>query len=191
MTGAIDDSVDQSEETVPETAWSVTRVNNEIETVLTEAADRFPQYVVGEVTDISHYDFATFFDLTDIEEDARISCFAWSNSVASFDQELEAGVTAVVQATVDHYPGQCRTQLLVRDYCPVGDSQRVEDLEALRTALAEEGALVEDQKQPLRRYPRRIGVVSSPPGSALEDLAEYRTTLSIVSYAGLEFVVDQ
>jgi len=45
MTDAIDDSFDQAGETVPENAWSVTRVNNEIETVLTEAADRFPQYM--------------------------------------------------------------------------------------------------------------------------------------------------
>ena len=159
----------QTDATVPENAWSVTRVNTEIETVLTEAADRFPQYVVGEITDISHYDFATFFDLTDTEGDARISCLAWSNSVASFDHELEAGITAVVQASVDHYPEQGRTQLLVRDYWPVGDSQRVEDLEALRTALAEEGAFDADAKQPLPRYPRRIGVVTSPSGSALED----------------------
>ena len=169
MTGATDDSFEKTEPAVPENAWSVARINDEIETVLTEADDRFPQYVVGEIADVSHYDFATFFDLTDTEEDARISCFAWSNSVAGFDHDLEGGVTAVVQATVDHYPEQGRTQLLVRDYWPVGDSQRVEELEALRTELAEEGAFDERAKQSLPKYPRRIGVVTSPSGSALED----------------------
>lgn len=175
MTDVIDDSVDQVKETVPENAWSVTRINNEIEAVLTEAATRFPQYVVGEITDISRYDFATFFDLTDTDGDARISCLAWSSSVAGFEHDLEAGVTAVVQASVDHYPDQGRTQLLVRDYWPVGDSQRVEELEALRMALAEDGAFDEDAKQSLPRYPRRIGVVTSPSGSALED---FKTTVT-------------
>lgn len=116
MTGANDDSFDEPEPTVPEDAWSVARVNTEIETGLQGASDRFPRYIVGKIVDINRYDFATFFDLTDNEAEARISCFAWSSSVNGFDYELEAGVTAVVEATVDHYPDQGRTQLLVRDY---------------------------------------------------------------------------
>jgi len=50
-----------------DTAWSVIELNDEIESVLADADNRFPTYVVGEVSDVSVYDFATFFDLRDLD----------------------------------------------------------------------------------------------------------------------------
>jgi exodeoxyribonuclease VII large subunit len=169
MTSVRGGPTDETQSSIPEEAWSVSRINDEIETVLTEAAEQFPSYIVGEIADVSHYDFGTFFDLADIDAEARISCFAWSNAVNSFEYDLEAGVTAVVQASVDHYQKQGDTRLVVREYWPVGESQRVEELEALRETLAEEGAFDEQARQPLPAYPHEVGVVTSPSGSALED----------------------
>ena len=169
MTGAKDNSIEEPELTIPKEAWSVSRLNDEIETVLSEATERFPSYIVGEIADVSHYDFGTFFDLADIQAEARISCFAWSNAVNGFEYDLEGGITAVVQASVDHYQKQEDTRLVVREYWPVGESQRVEELEALRETLADEGAFDERAKQPLPAYPREVGIVTSPSGSALED----------------------
>ena len=169
MTGAREESIDDTQSAVPDEAWSVARLNRQIETVLDAAADQFPRYVVGEIADVSDYNFATFFDLTDTDGEAQISCLAWADSVASFEHELEPGVTAVVRSTVDHYPERGNTQLIVRDYWPIGESQRVQQLDALRQTLAEEGAFDETTEQSLPQYPRRIGVVTSPEGSALED----------------------
>lgn len=58
---------------LPEDTWTVARLNETIEATLEQAADRFPTYVVGEVSDVGHYDFGTFFELRDIEADAVIS----------------------------------------------------------------------------------------------------------------------
>lgn len=169
MTSVRDGPTDETQSSIPEEAWAVSRLNDEIETVLSESTERFPNYIVGEIADISHYGFGTFFDLADRDAEARISCVAWSNVVKGFEHELEGGVTAVVQASVDHYTKQGDTQLIVREYWPVGESQRVEELDALRTTLADEGAFAEQAKQPLPAYPCEVGVVTSPSGSALED----------------------
>jgi exodeoxyribonuclease VII large subunit len=160
MTSVRDEPVDGTESSIPEEAWSVSRLNDEIETVLSEATERFPSYIVGEIADVSHYDFGTFFDLADIQAEARISCFAWSNAVNGFEYDLGGGITAVVQASVDHYQKQEDTRLVVREYWPVGESQRVEELEALRATLSEEGAFDEQAKQPLPASPREVGVVT-------------------------------
>lgn len=170
MDSVPDEVAEGASSDVPTDTWSVAQVNDEIKTVLADASNRFPRYVIGEIADISQYDFAAFFDLADTDAEARISCLAWANSIDKFDHELEAGVTAVVEASVDHYPEQGRTQLIVRDYWPVGESQRVEELEQLRTTLSEEGAFDEQAKQPLPTTPRQLGVVTSPSGSAREDV---------------------
>ena len=150
-------------------AWSVARLNREIETVLETADDRFPTYVVGEVSEVNPYGFGTFFELRDLEADAVISCIAWRDAVDGFDHELEDGAAAVVRAAVDFYPERGDTQLVVRDYWPVGDSDRARELEALRSELEATGLLEDDRKRPLPEYPNRIGVVTSLSGSARED----------------------
>lgn len=169
MSGAEDESsvVDTTE--VPSGTWSVARLNDEIESVLQAADGRFPEYVVGEISEVSQYDFATFFQFRDIEADAVISCLAWSHAVAGFDHDLEEGAAAVVRASVDFYPERGDTQLIVTDYWPVGDSDRAQALEELRAALEAEGLLADDRKQSLPPYPDCVGVVTSPSGSARED----------------------
>ncbi|WP_254863128.1 exodeoxyribonuclease VII large subunit [Halovivax gelatinilyticus] len=150
-------------------AWSVSRLNGEIEAVLDRAGDRFPTYVVGEIAEVNRYDFGTFFELRDLEDEAVISCLAWSFAVDGFDRELENGTEAIVRASVDFYPERGDTQLVVSDYWPVGDSDRSRELAELRSALEAEGLLDELQKQSLPEYPDCIGVVTSLSGSARED----------------------
>lgn len=163
--GAIDTTA------VPEDACSVADLNDQIETALKTANDRFTDYVVGEVADISSYHFGTFFELRDINKEARISCIAWSGALASFDHDLEEGSAAVVRADVDFYTDRGDTQLSVSDYWPLGESDRAKELAELQTELEEEGLLADDRKQSIPEYPSCIGVVTSLSGSAREDFA--------------------
>ena len=156
-------------EDIPEDAWSVADLNAEIDAVLQSAQNRFPTYVVGEVADISSYQFGTFFELRDIEAEAKISCIAWSQSIAAFDHDLAEGAAAVVRARVDFYSERGDTQLVVSDYWPLGESDRVKELAELRAELEEEGLLGDERKQDLPEYPSCVGVVTSLSGSARED----------------------
>jgi exodeoxyribonuclease VII large subunit len=53
---------------------SVEELNTHIDSVLRGAQDRFPSYVVGEISDVAEYGFGTVLDLRDLPADARISC---------------------------------------------------------------------------------------------------------------------
>jgi len=167
--GGTDESITDEGRNLEASAWSVAQVNREIESVLRDAGDRFPTYVYGEVSEVNSYGFGTFFELRDLEEDAVISCIAWAKTVSSFDQQLEEGTAAIVRASVDFYPERGDTQLVVSGYWPTGDSDRTQELEALRSQLESEGLLDDERKQPLPEYPRCIGVVTSLSGSARED----------------------
>jgi len=116
MVEAGEDTIDIDVDGLDGSAWSVAQLNSEIETVLTEAGDRFPTYVYGEITEVNPYHFGTFFQLRDFEEEAVISCIAWSRTVDTFDHELENGTAAIVRASVDFYADRGDTQLVVSDY---------------------------------------------------------------------------
>ena len=123
---------------VPEgNVWSVGDLNAEIGSVLDAAQDRLPSYVVGEVSDVNRYDFGTFLDLRDLDDDATISCIMWAHQREAIAHKLEEGTETIVRATVDFYHDDGRTQLAVKNFWPVGESDRSEGLAALRTELAE------------------------------------------------------
>jgi len=168
--------VDQSRagtQTPPDgNVWSVHRLNAQIGSVLNAAGDQFPSFVVGEVSDIHPYEYGTFFDLRDLNEDTTISCILWAYQRDTIDHELEAGTETVIQASVDFYEDNGQTQLAVKQFWPVGDSDRSEGLEELRAQLDAEGLIDAAAKQSLPTYPSHIGVVTSLSGSAREDVRE-------------------
>lgn len=157
-------------EELPEGAWSVARLNDEIQSVLTEASGRFPTHVVGEVAEVDRYDFGAFFELRDLEAAPSISCLAWASVLADHDHDLEPGTSVVLEADVDFYPDRGDCQLLVAAYWPLGESDRKRELEALRRELAEEGLFDEARARPLPDYPACVGLVTSSSGSAREDV---------------------
>lgn len=165
--------VDQSENprdaTLVEDAWSVGQLNREIEDALVESRDRFPTHIVGEIAEVDHYGFGTFFELRDLEADPVISCLSWSQAVSEFEHELKEGTEAIVEASVDFYPDRGACQLLVTGYWPLGESKRQQKLAKLRQQLDADGLFDEDRKQPIPSYPNCIGLVTSPSGSARED----------------------
>lgn len=155
---------------LPENTWSVSALNQQIERVLQDSHDQFPRYIVGEIAEVNGYGFGTFFELRDLTDDPVISCIAWNSTVASLDHDLENGTEAVVEASVDFYPDRGDCQLVVHNCWPLGESNRSKELEEIRQQLAAEGVFDSERKQAIPTYPACIGLVTSPSGSAREDV---------------------
>lgn len=134
--------------------------------------DQFPEYVVGEVSDVSEYDFGTFFDLTDPDGDATITCIAWSHAVKEFDESLESGTTGVFRASLDFYADSGNLQLNVSNFWARGKSERTEEWAQLEASLKSEGLIGPDATRPLPSYPTCVGVVTARESSAAEDICE-------------------
>ncbi|ELZ50473.1 exodeoxyribonuclease VII large subunit [Halorubrum coriense DSM 10284] len=169
---AVDDETRSGDAERDESAWSVGRLNNEIEATLESASNRFPTYVVGEVSDATAKSYGTFFTLRDVNGEETIQCIVWSSYRNRIDERITEGEEVIVRANVDFYTDGGRTQLNVKNYWAVGDSDRTQELEALRAELDEEGLFDSDQKQPLPQFPSNIGIVTSLTGSAREDVRE-------------------
>ena len=169
MSNAESISEDIASETNPVTVGTLaTRISQFIE----RHGDQFPTYVVGEVSDVNEYDFGTFFEFTDPEDDATITCIAWSHAVAGFEDELEPGTAGVVRASVDFYADEGNLQLNVSNFWAHGESARTEEWAELEATLEEEGLIGPDTAQSLPPYPTCIGVVTATGSSAAEDVCE-------------------
>lgn len=166
---AVDDDTGPDDIGPDDTTWSVSRLNDEIAATLSEANDRFPTYVVGEVSDATAKGYGTFFTLRDVDGEETIQCIVWSSYRDRIDEDISEGDEVIVRAAVDFYTDGGRTQLNVKNYWPVGNSERSQELEALRATLEEEGLFAAERKQPLPEYPSNIGIVTSLTGSARED----------------------
>ena len=153
-------------------AWSVSRLNDEIAATLEAAANRFPTYVVGEVSEATPKGYGTFFTLRDVDSEETIQCIMWSSYRDRIDESITKDEEAIVRANVEFYADGGRTQLNVKNYWPVGDSDRSQELDTLRAELNKEGLFDADRKQPLPPFPSNIGIITSLTGSAREDFRE-------------------
>lgn len=123
--------------------------------------------VVGEVTgfrDRTHW----WFNLTDAE--ATISCVMFASAAKRTKFQPVDGQEVVATGRVEHYAEQGRTQLYVTKIEPVGAGAMDARLRALVEELRAKGYFDPERKRPLPWFPRRVAVITSRTGAALQDV---------------------
>ncbi len=125
-------------------------------------------WVEGEVSNYKrHSSGHRYFNLKD--EGSRIDCVMWrTRRPPGFELEDGALVRAFGKVTVWEKGG--RYQLDVVSIMPVGLGALQMAFETLKRKLSEEGLFDAARKRPLPRYPKAVGIVTSPTGAAIRDL---------------------
>jgi exodeoxyribonuclease VII large subunit len=126
-----------------------------------------PLRVIGQVSNLSrpgHW----YFSLKD--ESAVLGCVAWSSTARGFGFVPEDGTEVIATGHLSHYGPQGRTQLYVRQLEPVGAGALELRFRALCEELRGLGYFDEARKKPLPPLPRRIAVITSAAGAAVQDV---------------------
>lgn len=125
--------------------------------------------VVGEISNFTrHRSGHLYFSLKD--EHATLNCVCFRNAAAYLQFEPEDGQRVVARGEVTVYEKAGRYQLIVRSMRPDGLGALAQALEQLKAKLHAEGLFDPSRKRPLPRFPRRIGLVTSPTGAAVRDM---------------------
>ncbi len=111
-----------------------------------------------------------YFTLKD--SDAQIKCVCWKLSYMRLRFKPKDGIEVLVRGRVDIYEQRSEYQFVVESIEPQGHGALQLAFEQLRARLREEGLFDEGRKRALPRYPRRIGIVTSPKGAVIRDLIE-------------------
>jgi exodeoxyribonuclease VII large subunit len=132
----------------------------------------FPDvWVAGEVSGLKlaasgHY----YFILKD--KDAQVRCVAFRPAHRFWKFKPRDGLAVLARGRVDLYEPRGEYQLQVEMLEPQGLGALQLAFEQLKKKLAAEGLFAPARKRPLPRFPRRIGIVTSPRGAAIHDLVE-------------------
>ncbi len=109
-----------------------------------------------------------YFTLKD--DDAQIRCAMFRNRNQRVKHPLKAGDQVLVRGRVSLYENRGDYQLIVEHLEPAGLGVLQRRFELLKAKLLEEGLFDEDRKLDLPRFPRHIGVITSPTGAAVKDV---------------------
>lgn len=112
-----------------------------------------------------------YFTLKD--ETAQLSCVLFSRVASGHGSvTLRDGLYVQLHGQVSVYQPRGQYQLMVRLVQPKGEGVLQARFEELKRRLESEGLFDQELKRPLPRFPRRIGVVTSPTGAAIRDFLQ-------------------
>lgn len=109
-----------------------------------------------------------YFSLKDAN--AQISAVMFKGEASLLKIMPKAGDQVVVKAELSVYPPKGNYQLVVRELSYAGLGELLLKLEELKVKLHQLGWFKTSRKKPLPKFPRCIGVVTSPTGAVIQDI---------------------
>jgi exodeoxyribonuclease VII, large subunit len=126
-------------------------------------------WVQGEISNYKlHPSGHQYFTLKDAR--AQIACVIFRNTMPPLRQPLADGAQVQVYGQVSVFEARGQYQLSVQILQPRGLGLLQAKFEALKRKLEAEGLFAAERKRPLPKFPRRIGIVTSPSGAAIRDI---------------------
>ena len=126
-------------------------------------------WVEGEVSNLRRQASGhVYFTLKDAS--SQVACVLFAGQAAQLrGMKFEDGVQVQVFGQVTVYEARGNYQIIVRRVRERGVGALQAKFEELKRRLADEGIFSPEHKRPLPRFPRRLGVVTSPTGAAIRD----------------------
>ena len=154
----------------PETGrnvFTVSRLNREVRLLLEKGLGVV--WVEGELSNFSapssgHW----YFSLKDRDAQLRCAMFRLKNAALGFTPK--AGQQVLARGRISLYEPRGDYQLIVEHLEEAGVGALKREFERLKVKLAAEGLFALERKRSLPKFPRRIGVVTSPSGAAIRDV---------------------
>lgn len=149
--------------------WSVAEISRYLRDLIESNPPLQNVWVQGEISNFSrpksgHW----YFTLKD--NTAQLPCVMW-RSLAELQLTVpQDGESVQVHGGLSVYEAGGRYQLYVDEIRTAGEGRLYQDFLRLKAKLEAEGLFAPERKRPLPERPRRIGIVTSPMGAALQDI---------------------
>lgn len=149
---------------------TVTQVNTYIKSVL-EGDRRLNRVMLrGEISNFKNQ-FSSghfYFTLKDSEAAIRAVMFKKHSSVVQFAPEN--GMSVVVSGDISVFEKEGQYQIYCTDMMPDGIGSLALAFEQLKLRLSEEGLFNPEHKKAIPQFPKRIAVITSKTGAAIQDI---------------------
>ncbi len=126
-------------------------------------------YVEGEISNLTYHNSGhIYFSIKD--ENSTISCVMFKGNAQYLKFQLEVGLKIVITGTITVYTPRGNYQLLCNKIEPSGQGGLALAYEQLKQKLQAKGYFNPEIKKQLPRYPKKVALVTSPTGAAIEDM---------------------
>ncbi|MCT7596886.1 exodeoxyribonuclease VII large subunit [Aliarcobacter butzleri] len=131
-------------------------------------------YVEGEISNLTYHNSGhIYFSIKD--ENSTLSCVMFKGNTKYLKFQLENGLKIVITGSLTVYAPRGNYQLLCNKIEPSGIGSLSLAFEQLKTKLEAKGYFERSRKKVLPRYPKKIAIVTSPTGAAIEDMKKVAT----------------
>lgn len=152
--------------------YSVAEITEKVKDVIEGSMTLRGVYVRGEISNYTKKPgrFGTYLYFTLKDGSTQLSCVMFEG-VEELEERgvvLRDGVSVVCEGMITVYPAYGKYQLKCYAISEDGEGAAAAALEALKARLLDEGLF--GQKRALPRFPKKIAVITSPTGAALQDI---------------------
>ncbi len=109
-----------------------------------------------------------YFSLKD--ENSMIDGVMFQKANQNLEFIPEDGMRVIIRGYIDVYKPRGRYQLVIEEMHLTGKGELYLKFLQLKAKLEKEGLFREEHKKPIPRYPKNVGVVTSPEGSVIYDI---------------------
>lgn len=151
---------------------SVSQLNRYVKSRMDADENLYNVFLVGEISNFTdHYKTGHYyFSLKD--ENAQIKAVMFRQNAIKLKFRPENGLKVIVRGRVSLYEAAGSYQVFVDDMQPDGIGALNLAFEQLKERLEQEGLFEAAHKKPIPRYPKRIGVITSETGAAVQDILQ-------------------
>lgn len=149
---------------------SVSQLNRYVKSRMDADENLYNVFLVGEISNFTdHYKTGHFyFSIKD--EDAQIKAVMFRSNAAKVKFHVENGLRVIVRGRVSLYEAAGSYQVFVDDMQPDGEGALQLAFEQLKERLQKAGLFDTAHKKSIPKYPRKIGVITSETGAAIQDI---------------------
>lgn len=150
---------------------TVTEVSNYLKRIVDNDFIMNNLSVKGEVSNLKfHSSGHIYFSLKDGE--SKINCVMFKSDAVNLNFLMENGMEVSIKARLSIYIKEGSYQLYCREVSNLGIGELFEKFEKMKKELEREGIFESAYKRKIPKYPKRIGVITSPTGAAVRDIIQ-------------------
>ena len=150
---------------------SVSQLNSYISRVMKNDSLLSAVPVIGEAEDLK-VNSKGYINFTLKDSECSVRCYVNALTASRLRFSIANGMELIVYGRINLYEKTCSISLDVSHIEPGGEGTLAAALKALKDKLEKEGLFDPAHKKPIPRFPKLIGVVTSPTGSAIHDIVD-------------------
>lgn len=149
---------------------SVSQINFYIKSIIENDGSLQFVLVTGEISNLTVHQRSGHIYLSLKDSNSVISAVMFAGNARRLRFRLENGMKVICRGRISVYEPSGRYQLYIEDMQPDGVGALTLAFEQLKKSLAQKGLFDNAHKKPLPKFPKTIGVITSPTGAAVKDI---------------------